>query len=385
MHADINEIRGFVQNGQIISARNKLIDLVFDSDNNELAIKVNAWCRSLYENKNEWSANIESGLHSLLDNWKVEDDSLSVYDAEKPVVTLSNISKTYSSGNFKISDVNISLRQGEIIGIVGENGNGKTTVLNIAAQNISKDSGNLLYHFLPAGNHDRYFIRQHIGFIPQRIDKWFGSLKESLHFAASCYGIYGDENEIRVEQILHRLDLWKFNKYKWKEISSGYKTRFEIARILLGKPKLLILDEPLANLDINTQQSLLNDLRNIAKSKRHPMAILMSSQQLHEIEKASDNIIFLKEGHCIFQSVTDKATLEGTLVELDVHPGDVSKLNLLNDAGFKFSFTGSFYLLENEVKEKADVVLKTLLNNGVRILYFRDISHSAKRFFNKRK
>src|SRR5690606_7327858 len=88
------------------------------------------------------------------------------------------------------------------------------------------------------------------------------------------------------------------------------------------RPRLLILDEPLSNLDINTQQMILTDLRNLAKSAKAPMGILMSSQQLHEIEKASDNILFLKNGTCTFQSKTSEV-LAGTVLEIDFAP-DVS-------------------------------------------------------------
>src|SRR5690606_22151851 len=122
-------------------------------------------------------------------------------------------------------------------------------------------------------------------FIPQRIPKWYGLLKDNLHFSAAIAGLTGAENELMVDFMLERLNLTQYALLTWEQISSGYRTRFELARILLQKPQLLILDEPLANLDINAQQTILNDLRFITKSAYNPMGILLSSQQLHEVEK----------------------------------------------------------------------------------------------------
>ena len=140
---------------------------------------------------------------------------------------------------------------------------------------------------------DSYAIKNHIAFIPQRIPKWYGLLKDNLHFSASIAGIYGAKNNLMVNFMLERLNLSSYAHLTWNQISSGYRTRFEIARILLQKPRLLILDEPLANLDINAQQTILTDLIFMAKGAHNPMGIILSSQQLHEVEKVADTVIFI--------------------------------------------------------------------------------------------
>ncbi len=89
-----------------------------------------------------------------------------------------------------------------------------------------------------------YQVKHEVAFIPQRIPRWFGSLKDNLHFYASVNGFYGSENELMTDFMLTRFGLTRFANLSWNQLSSGYRTRFEIAKILLKRPKLLILDEP---------------------------------------------------------------------------------------------------------------------------------------------
>lgn len=360
--------------------RYKLIDLALDLQSDVLSERVNIWCRSLQDGEHHLSEALLQQAELL----QHELEATRFYGESRPsaILVLKDVAKTYVSGGFSLSGVNLTLQSGQITGIVGENGNGKTTLLNLVAGNLEPDTGTLEYPFL-GKRHHRYTLRENIGFIPQRIPKWHGKLRESMSFAASCYGIFGKSNEIRVEQIMHRLDLWKYNALSWNQISSGYKTRFEIARVLLARPKLLVLDEPLSNLDINTQQVLLNDLRQIAKSERFPMAVLMSSQQLHEIEKASDNILFLKNGQCLFQSEHDHRQLTGTVVETDFSGNTEVLLQRLSERGFTVRHIGGYIQISHTENDQGQLLLEMIAGSGAGLTYFRDISSSAKRFFNQ--
>ena len=193
-----------------------------------------------------------------------------------------NISKKYSNSAFSLKPISLKLRTGNVLGVVGENGNGKTTLLRMLGGQLALDDGKIDYSLLD--NPDNYAIKNHVAFIPQRIPKWYGLLKDNLHFSAAIAGTHGTENELMVDYMLERLNLRAYAHLNWDRISSGYRTRFEIARILLQKPQLLILDEPLANLDIKAQQTILTDLIYMAKGAHNPMGIILSSQQLHEVE-----------------------------------------------------------------------------------------------------
>src|ERR1043165_5982696 len=225
-----------------------------------------------------------------------------VKHAGNTVVDIEGVSKTYSKGKFKLSPVDLTLKAGEIAGLVGENGNGKTTFLRILGGELSSDSGAVKYNFSRVPK-DRYDQRTALVFIPQRIPRWWGKLTDNLHFAARHYGLTGRENELWVEMIIARLGLRPYKQLTWSTISSGYRTRFEIARTLLRRPEILLLDEPLANLDIISQQTILQDLKYLAQSTAHPMAIVLSSQQIYEVEKVSDKIVFLKQGSPVYHNL----------------------------------------------------------------------------------
>ena len=236
------------------------------------------------------------------------------------------LGKTYKRSGFSLQDVNIQLRTGEITGVVGENGNGKTTLFRLIAGDLVHDKGELIYPFSPLDKSKRLDwinIKKRIAYVPQDIPNSYGSLRENLQFEAALHGIKGKENLREVDYMIQRLGLEDHMEKRWKELSGGYKLRFALAKALVWKPLLLIIDEPLANLDIKAQQVILKDLQDLANSFRFPMSILLSSQHLHEVEAISDNILFLKEGTVTFYGKTSEigAARSYNTFELDCERG----------------------------------------------------------------
>ena len=296
------------------------------------------------------------------------------------VVKGKTLNMTYKKGGFTIYDLDIELRLGEITGVVGENANGKTTLFEIIVGNIGINSGDLSYPYLNNnGNLNWFSIKNQIAYVPQNLPSWNGSLKDNLHFEASIHGIKGKENREEVEFIIHRLGLADYTDLKWQQLSGGYKMRFALAKSLVWKPKLLVLDEPLAHLDIKAQLTVLNDIRDLSKSLRFPIAVIISSQHLYEIENVSDNLIFLQEGKPIFNGKTrdlGKNRVQNTfefetplsLQDLEEKLIDFKYISLVND-GLSFIITTSTGVSQKEF-------LKALSSRDIDISYFRNTSQS---------
>jgi ABC-2 type transport system ATP-binding protein len=294
------------------------------------------------------------------------------------------VCKQYAANGFALQPVNVSLIKGKIIGLVGENGNGKTTLLRLLLGDLKQDTGTIEYNF-NLSEKSNYGLKTTIAFIPQRIPKWHGTLLDNLHFAASYYGLHGQENQMWVQLIIARLGLMPYQHLTWNKLSSGYRTRFEIARTLLRRPEVLLLDEPLANLDIISQQTILQDLKYIAQSKAHPMAIMLSSQQIYEVEKVSDAVIFLKKGVSIADNKNDTLTPENIALILEIESTE-SKEKMMqcfekfNDV--QINFNGGVYIITLQHNATMNEVFNAIITNNINVIAIRNISNSARRFFN---
>lgn len=294
------------------------------------------------------------------------------------LISVDQLRKTYNTGHFSLKPISFSLHTGQVLGVVGENGNGKTTLLRSVAGQLATDGGTIQYHLLQ--HPDYYAIKNHIAFIPQRIPRWYGYLKDNLHFSASIAGIQGAQNDLMVDFMLERLNLGKYAHLTWNQISSGYRTRFELARILLQRPRLLILDEPLANLDINAQQTILTDLVFMARGTHNPMGIILSSQQLHEVEKVADTVIFIKDGNCIYSTQDKAEKISSTAVEIETTADREQLLAVFSGHNVNLQFNGGFYTIESATLSGSEI-LRLLVQAAVPVSYYRDITYSTKRFF----
>ena len=176
--------------------------------------------------------------------------------------------------------------------------------------------------------------------------------------------------------MIARLGLWNYKHLKWNELSSGYKMRFELARTLLRKPEILLLDEPLANLDVLAQQVILEDLKAIANSVNHPIALILSSQQLYEVEKISDKVIFLNNES---QSETENPNL---IVEIDTANSREELLQVFHPFALeKLNFNGGIFVAYFSPETEFSSVLSALGNSKIHVTYIRNISSSTRRFF----
>jgi len=374
------EIAAHLQHNDTSLAVRRMLDLTLEIGDQELMKEAIQWSKTFHGEMKQHpdkqpSQSFYAKAESLLS--KTQQAEQHILPSDLTLLEAQNISKTYSKGNFSLQPISLSLKGGDILGIVGENGHGKTTLLRCVAGQLALDRGKLDYKLL--SHPDFYDVRHHVAFIPQRIPRWYGRLKDNLHFSAAIYGIQGEQNELMVDFMLERFNLSSYQDLNWNQISSGYRTRFEIARILLQRPRILILDEPLANLDINAQQTILTDFRYMAKSVAHPMGVLLSSQQLHEVEKIADSVLLIKNGHCIYQVKKGSSGKQSFALEIETTSSRESLQQILG-TNVNIQFNGGFYTITSDTQTVQEII-GLLVNRQIPITYFRDITYSTKRYF----
>jgi ABC-2 type transport system ATP-binding protein len=304
-----------------------------------------------------------------------------------PLVKARSVTKTFrrNSRVFTLAPFDLELRLGQITAVVGENGNGKSTILRIVAGVLAPDAGQLTYPFLSgSGATDMVGIKARLAYIPQEIPPWHGQLFHNLHLAASLHGIVGQQNDDEVDFYLHRLGLDRFKNATWEEISGGFRTRFELAKMMIWHPDLLVLDEPLANLDVTTQLLFLQDLRFLVDSLRHPMSALVSSQHLHEVEAIADNIIFVQEGTVRYNGAVVDFGADREANSFELHCG-LSKdqlLDALEGVQVKGFENAGFNFIVHTTKTVTMSHMMTLLGKEeIPLDYLRDISKSTRKLF----
>jgi ABC-2 type transport system ATP-binding protein len=301
-------------------------------------------------------------------------------------IRLNGIHKSFKSNNFHLKDIHAIFKTGEITGIVGPNANGKSTLLRIIAGELSADTGKMDFTLFQQ-NSDRLgweTIKHFVSYVPQELQPWQGTLKDNLRYVAALHGICGADNEREVNFIIARLGLTRYAEAQWSHLSGGYKLRFALAKALIWKPAILILDEPLANLDINAQTLVLNDLKDLAHSFANPICLLISSQHIHEIENISDNIIVLEEGTIKYNGKRADFGIGNNyyMFELTtpVNPAILEQaVATLPNAELKSH--GYYYTIKTPTTIPSGMVLNHLHQQEIAVDYFRDISRSVKQMF----
>lgn len=367
----------FIQDDLSLGYR-RLIDCVLDSANLDFYKKIIKYSDSFHDESVVTEQKKIEGLAILEELKKITAPS---YKESEVLLSTTAIEKAYSNRKFKLHPLSFELKSREIIGLVGENGNGKTTLLRLICGELAVTAGQIDYQFSKAAAFS-FELKSQLVYIPQRIDILYGSLMDNLQFTLSSHQIKGEENWLLAQVMLARFGLWTYKNLNWSQLSSGYKMRFELVRTLLRKPKVLLLDEPLANLDILAQQIILEDLKYLAQSYRDPIGIILSSQQLYEVEKVSDEVIFLELGQLKRNSQQEKETPELTIIEIDSQNSKDELLTALGVIGVQdLKYNGGSYIayFSSDVSFKS--ILKVLGSSELSIIYVRDISVSSRRFF----
>jgi ABC-2 type transport system ATP-binding protein len=357
-----------------------LLDASLNTDSEAIFIETLAFVKEFEKESSEDKSSLLFLFEKCTEHirsFKIENQNL----LGKTILKAEKITKNYNKGRFVLGPVNVNLKSGDIFGLVGENGNGKTTLLTVLASIIKETSGSLTYSF-SGDKKDSYELLSKLVYIPQRTDVWYGKVLDNLKFALVHHGVKGSKNDVLVLMMVARFGLWKYKDLKWSELSSGYKMRFELARTMLRKPEIILLDEPLANLDILAQQIILEDLKMMSKSPVNPIAMVFSSQQLYEVEKISDEVIYLRNGKPSNDLNLEDQQQNRLVLELDTvnNREEIERIFSENQLE-KLEFNGGVYILSSHEHISFNDVLSVIAKNNFSVQYIRDISKSTRRFF----
>jgi ABC-2 type transport system ATP-binding protein len=211
-------------------------------------------------------------------------------------LSLRKLTKTYRNGVQALKGIDLDVRQGDFFALLGPNGAGKTTAIGIIASLVNKTSGQALV-FGHDTDTDLESAKACLGLVPQEINfNQFEKVSTILVNQAGFYGIPRRVARERMEMWLHRLQLWDKREAVSRTLSGGMKRRLMIARALIHEPRLLILDEPTAGVDIEVRRSMWEFLRQLNEDGT---TIILTTHYLEEAESLCRHIAIIDEGRII--------------------------------------------------------------------------------------
>jgi ABC-2 type transport system ATP-binding protein len=229
-----------------------------------------------------------------------------------PALRIENLVKCY--GDFTAVDgISLTVEEGEFFGLLGPNGAGKTTTINaiVGLARITRGSIALFGHDV---ERDWRLARLTVGVAPQEynFDRYL-NIRDVLIFQAGYYGLRGPAVEKRADLLLERFDLASKAKLVYTKLSGGMKRRLTLARALIHQPRLVILDEPTAGVDVELRLELWSMLREL---NTNGTTIILTTHYLEEAEELCDRIGIIQDGKLVALETTAKLIGEGSLQDI---------------------------------------------------------------------
>ncbi len=288
------------------------------------------------------------------------------------------LTKTYRSGLQALKGVDLSVAEGDFFALLGPNGAGKSTLIGIVSSLVNKTAGRV-----EVFGHDQDLdpegVKACIGLVPQEFNfNLFLPVIEVVLNQAGYYGIARREGRVRAERYLRQLDLWDRRDTEMRQLSGGLKRRAMIARALVHEPRLLILDEPTAGVDIEIRRSMWTFLKELNATGT---TIILTTHYLEEAESLCRNIAIINHGEIAERSSV--ADLLGTLrTETFVLnlKGRVSELPQLG--GFVLQHLDDCTVeVEMSREHTINGLFDALSRNGIEVISLRNKQNRLERLF----
>ena len=270
----------------------------------------------------------------------------------RDIIQIDNLNKSF--GEVKaVQDLSFRVKEGELFAFLGINGAGKSTTINIMCGQLSKDSGSIL---IDEHNLDKSvdLIKRELGVVFQSsvLDSAL-SVYDNLQSRAALYGIVGEQFQKRLAELSNMLEFEDLLKRTLGKLSGGQRRRIDIARALLHKPKILILDEPTTGLDPQTRKTIWNVIFNLRKNEN--MTVFLTTHYMEEAADA-DYVVIIDNG---------KISAEGTPLELkNAYTGDYITIygideDTVKKLGIEYEKIRDAYRLSvQNTKEATELIVK---------------------------
>ena len=288
----------------------------------------------------------------------------------QPIISVTNLSKTYASGLQALKTVNLDIRRGEIFALLGPNGAGKTTLIGIICGIVNPSEGTILVdgHDIVA---DYRASRSMIGLVPQELTTdAFESVWNTVSFSRGLFG--KPAKPAHIEKVLKDLSLWDKKDNKVMTLSGGMKRRLLIAKALSHEPRILFLDEPTAGVDVELRQEMWKLVRSL---KAAGVTIILTTHYIDEAEEMADRIGVISKGEIILVEETTELMRKLGKKQLTLHlenplkhiPSGLSAYSLeLRNGGAELIYTYD----EQVDRAGLTALLQNLTGAGIR---FRDL------------
>jgi len=219
-----------------------------------------------------------------------------------PVISISNLTKSYASGLQALKGINLDIRKGEIFALLGPNGAGKTTLINVVCGIVTPTTGVVV-----ADGHDIIddyrAARSKIGLVPQELTTdAFETVWATVTFSRGLFGHAA--NPAHIEKVLRDLSLWEKRRDRIMTLSGGMKRRVMIAKALSHEPQILFLDEPTAGVDVELRRDMWTLVRHM---RERGVTIILTTHYIEEAEEMADRIGVINKGALIL--VDEKTAL----------------------------------------------------------------------------
>ena len=226
-------------------------------------------------------------------------------------LVVEDLKKTYKNGFTALKGINLSVEEGDFFALLGPNGAGKSTLIGVISSLVNKTHGSVRIFDKDLATESE-MAKSYLGLVPQEYNlSIFSKVEHIVLHQAGYYGVPKNIAKQRAEKYLKQLELWDKRNEQVRMLSGGMKRRLMIARALMHEPRMLILDEPTAGVDIEIRRSMWEFLREI---NRQGVTIILTTHYLEEAENLCRNIAIIDHGHIIentgMQALLSKLTVE---------------------------------------------------------------------------